>query len=540
MRRIFHDSRPSNESVFLFLAFSAIYVFLAWVVCGGDAWWIIDYVDGSNVFYGDDAYRFFLARSAWLNPDLYTYNFVLPGFLFLDGLVVSLAGGDLLLSRSIHGLLAGVSVAFIWSAGRDVRLSKPLIWAAVLILALMPRFALTSISFYGEAWLTFLLCAAIFFFVRQRFLPVAVLASMFPLVRPDGMFFWLPLWLYMLRERRFSEAAIMVLPGFMYFIYLNLALPSLADYGYWRLELRKILNKLVLNKSFWDWLDTYSLLFVVPCFLGWLYRPLRALWPFLIGSAAWFGWLMILVAGGFSDYEDRYTYMLLPVMALLWAGFFQWVAQQFVDRSHVKLPVHILGPTIALFIVLSHFSNMYMIKGSVKYLGAAETIENIAFGRWEKLFMHDPPEVVESWRAATDKISSMLENDHGIDRVIIFDHVFYYFLDPEVIPDDVIIAYATNGYRVFHILFDGQVFAQHAGGKMYSYFDFYEPSFTESEKRAIYVDLMPLSGYPYSWDFAGHEVHLFAYKDSHQPRKNLDNAPMIDLELMKKAYDKWW
>ena len=83
------------QAILLFLVFSMFYIFLAWVVSGGDTWWIIDIINGTNVFYGDDAYRFFLARSAWLDPSLYSYNFVLPGALILDGLIISLSGADL-------------------------------------------------------------------------------------------------------------------------------------------------------------------------------------------------------------------------------------------------------------------------------------------------------------------------------------------------------------------------------------------------------------------------------------------------------------
>lgn len=78
----------------IFLAFSVLYVTLAWLVCGGETWWVIDNIDSQNVFFGDDAYRFFLSRSAWVNPDLYTYSFVLPGQLLLDGAITALVGGD--------------------------------------------------------------------------------------------------------------------------------------------------------------------------------------------------------------------------------------------------------------------------------------------------------------------------------------------------------------------------------------------------------------------------------------------------------------
>lgn len=528
------------SSFSIFLGFSILYIFLSWVVCGGDKWWVVDYVDSSNVFYGDDAYRFFLARSAWVNPDLYTYNFVLPGFLFLDGTVVSLAGGDIFFSRCLHALMGALSVALIWSSGRHIGINKVIMIAAVLIMGLLPRFALTSLSFYGEAWLAFFLCLLVFFYLHEKFLLVAVLSSMLPLIRPEGMLFWIPIWAFMIMEKKWKEAFIMFFPGLIYFLYLTWSLPSISDYGYWRIELRKILNKLVLNKSSMDWMETYSLLLVFPAFLGWLYRPLRILWPILVGGLVWFGWLMILIIGDFSDYEDRYTYILIPIIILLWAGFFSWLLE---NLSRLNFSMHWLAAFVAVYasmVVLMHFGNMYMIKGSVKFTGVSDTVKNVVSGRWERIFLYKPQETVEAWKKAASLIENLLAEDEGIDRLTIFDHGFYYYLDPYAIPGYVTVGYATNGYRVFHILFDGQVFSQHPGGEMYSYLDLGEPNFSAGEKRVLYIDKMPLAGYPYMWSFSDYEMYLFSYNRSLKPNKSLDGAPTIDLEHMKKAYDKWW
>lgn len=529
-----------SDSFFLFLGFSIFYVFLAWVVCGGDKWWIIDYIDGTNVFYGDDAYRFFLARSAWINPDLYTYNFVLPAFLLLDGMVVSVAGGDVFLSRCIHALFGALSITIIWQSGRLIGINKVVMFSAVMVMGLLPRFSLTSLSFYGEAWLLFILCFITYLYLTQRYLWVSIFASLLPLIRPEGMFLWVPLWASMLWNKRWKEAAVMLLPGLVYFIYLNVALQSLSDYGYWRIELRRILNKLVLNKTPWAWLDTYSLLLLLPSFLGFLYKPVRVLWPLLLGGGLWFFWLIILIASSLSDYEDRYTYILIPIMVILWASFIAWAWDK---MSALKISNKWLTSGVlvcALVVVLNHFYNMYMIKESLRLVGAPLVLKSVLLGEWGRIFMHNPQDDIKAWKNAASKIEDLLGEDENIDKVVIFDHSFYYFLNPYKIPSHVTVGYATNGYRVFHILFDGQIFAQHPGGKMYSYIDFSKPEFVSDERRVLYVDIMPLSGYPYTWKFAGHEMYLFSYKESLSPKKSLDEAPRINLDLMKKAYEKWW
>src|SRR5690606_23988998 len=82
------------EPLILFICSSILYIGLSWLVSGGERWWIIDFVNGNNIFYGDDAYRFFLARSAWQDASLFTYNFDLPAALILENVVVSLTQGN--------------------------------------------------------------------------------------------------------------------------------------------------------------------------------------------------------------------------------------------------------------------------------------------------------------------------------------------------------------------------------------------------------------------------------------------------------------
>lgn len=528
-----------QESV-LFIVFSCFYIFLAWVVCGGDAWWIIDHVDSTNVFYGDDAYRFFLARSAWIEPDLYTYNFALPGFLFLDGIVTFIAGGDIFYARAIHGFLAAASLVFIWRTGCLLGIRDSIMLPAIFIMGLLPRFALTSLSFYGEAWLVFLVCPIAYFYLDKRFRVVALIASILPLVRPEGMFLWIPLWVSMLLARRWFDAALMLLPGFIYFVYINIALDSLIVYGFWRIELRAILNKLVLSGSGLAWLNTYSFWLVIPAFLGVTFRPIRTLWPLLVGGGLWLCWLVILIAGGYSDYEDRYTFLLIPLLILLWGAFAEWLcSQKFLSKVSCNRMAGLVYLSAAI-IIFSHLHNMFMIRESVRLVGAAPVIKSIIRGDWDKIFMYHSQSEVKAWREGADYIERMIKNDKGIDQLIIFDHGFYYFLDPYKLNNEVTVGYATNGYRVFHVLFDGQVFAQHPGGEMYSYFDFDVPTFSHNEKRAIYVDLMPLKGYPFTKKFGEYQIHLFAYSRFLKPKKDIKNAPMVDLDIMKEAYNKWW
>lgn len=531
--------RSRSDVVAIFLSFAVLYMLLAWVVCGGDRWWIIDYVDNSNIFYGDDAYRFFLAKSAWVNPDLYTYNFALPGFLVLDGIVTALANGDLLLSRCAHAMLGAATLCLVWSIGKQIGINRYILLAAVLMLGLLPRYALMSISFYGEVWLGFLLCLLSWLFLRQKLMAVVMVASIMPLVRPEGLFFMLPFWIFMVKERHWKYAGLMLLPGFLYFIFLCVRLDSLGDYNFWRYELRRILGRLVINRGKWDIVSSYSLILTIPPFLGWLYAPVRRLWPALVAALVFFIWMQFEVYRGSLTYEDRYTYSLLPIAIILWASFMSWAWEK-LPPWLMSIPVKATAVLLlACITIVTHFTQMQQIRLSISYYGLSRMISYMAQGDWHRIFSYYTPLQTKSWRVMDRKIESLLAKDNAIDKVVIFDSGLYYMLDPYAIPGYVTVGYPASGYMVFHVLLDGQVFAQHPGGRMYSYLQYGKPDFHKGERRALYVDLMPLENYPYAWTVSQYELYLFAYHESLEAQKDLSKAPMLTAEMVDKLYRPW-
>lgn len=530
---------PRYDVLVIFCLFSVFYMLLAWIVCGGERWWIIDYVDNSNIFYGDDAYRFFLARSAWINPDLYSYNFALPGFLVLDGIVASLAGGDLLWARCIHALLGAAALCVVWDITRQLGVNLYIRLAMLLVMGLLPRYALMSLSFYGEVWLGFILCFLSWFFLRQQFLVVAVLTSLLPLIRPEGIFFLAPLFAFMVLKRRWKEAALMILPGFLYFLYLNIHFASLHDYMYWRFEQRRLLSKLVMNRGDWDVVSTYSLWLTVPALLGIFFTPVRRLWPVLLGAFLYVAFLQINYLRGLQTYEDRYAYILIPTIVILWGSFFSWLWN--------KLPQAILGNglragaviLLAFVVVVQHVGSMLQIKRGIQAYGLVRMTSYMLEGEWHRLFSHYTPSQTRSWQLLDEKIEGMLSRDHAIDKVVIFDSGLYYFLNPHAIPRHVTVGYPSSGYMIFHALLNGQAFIQHPGGKMYSYLHYGKPDFHQGERRVLCVDLMPLQNYPYSWTAGGYELYMFAYAESLTPAIDIDNAPMLTPAMVDNMYRSW-
>lgn len=539
MRSTVRDFRPW----FIFLVFSFLYVGLAWIVSGGDAWWVIDHVDGQNVFFGDDAYRFFLSRSVWVNPDLYTYNFVLPGQLFLDGVVTRLVEGDLFLSRCAHGLVGAGGLALLYLCGHQLGLSRAVMLAAVLVMGLLPRYALMSLSFYGEAWLGFFLILTLFLFLKKGFMWMSFVASWLPLLRPEGIFFLIPIGLYLAKEKRGKELAVLILPGFLYFLFLCFSLPSLSDYQHWRQELRTILAKLDPRFGEWDLFFLYSFLFTVPAVLGLFSRAARRIWPFLLGALLWIAWFQLLLLTERATFENRYSFVLIPVVTLLWGAFFHWLTDcggRYWPARWAGTARHGLVYGVALAVIGLHLDKMHNVQQAVRKYGYSGLVERVLESRWDELYGYRSAASLKAAEDIAATIEALVAQDPGIDKIAIYTHSVFYLLDPEKIPRHVTVGFLTNGYMVFHLLLEGQSFIQHSGGRMYSYLDYGEPDFSEGEKRAIVVTIMPLENYPYTWKRDLIEMYLFSYIESDHARVDVSDKPKLTPQILNEAYAPWY
>lgn len=530
----------SRQLIPFFSVFALFYIWLAWLVSGGESWWVIDYIDGQNVFFGDDAYRFFLCRSAFLDEKLYLYNFVLPAQLLLDGIIINLVSGDLYYSRIAHALLGVAILALVYSIGRKIRLSNSSILFSVLVMAFIPRFALMSLSFYGEVWLTLFLCLSVFFYLKKRNFLFAILGGLLPLIRPEGIFFLIPLGAKLAWQRDFKSFFILISPGAVYFFYLLASLDSFEDYYYWRIELRAILDKIDYEKETLWVLSVYSPLFVFGSLLGLFNRKSRLIWPFLAGCGIWLAWLQFSIFLGMATFESRYSYVLIPFLVVLFACACDFLYCFIIRGNKGKALISLVLFLFSVAVSADHFMSTDNLRIAVQKKGLAYVFDAFVNGDFYKIYAKHDKEDIEARKEINSIALNLTKSDSGIDRFAIYDAGLYYFLDPHLLPDRVTVGFLTNGYMVFHILLDGQSFVQHAGGRMYSYLEYGEPDFDPSEKRALVATIMPLVGYPYTWKKGKYELYLFSYLDSSTPRVDVDTRSDITPDMIEKAYRSWY
>lgn len=529
---------------FLTVAFSIAYGLLAWLVSGHESWWLLDNVDGQNVFYGDDAYRFFLVRSVWLNPELYTYNFVLPGQLWLDGVITWFLGGDIFYSRVFHGVIGALCISLVYLIARSLRLSAYLSIIAALILGLTPRYAFMSLSFYGELWLGFFLALSVYFFINKKLAALAIVAAWLPLLRPEGIFFLIPIAFYFLRHGQYKALFFLLLPGSLFFIYLNISLANFSDYNFWRLELRRILSKIEnpFDKNAYLYLYTFWL--IVPAFLAIAFRPVRKeLSIFLWGSLIWLLWLQSNIFLGLATLENRYTFILLPIAVILWACFFHFLRDFLAEKTVFKIFNNAFYAAVgfaALVVVGKGVLKIDNLRAAIDKYGYVEVAERVLKNQWDGLFFYYPSKAIEGRKKLVNEIYEVTRKDSGINLVGIYTPELYYFLDPYKLPKNVRVGFLTNGYGVFHLLLDGQSFIQHSGDKMYTYLTYGMPQWSKAEKRALIATVMPIENYPYMWQEGAAEMYLFSYLPSKKSRTVIEEKPDVTLEAYRELDQQWY
>ncbi|MEY1661992.1 hypothetical protein [Isoalcanivorax beigongshangi] len=491
---------------------------------GPERWWLLDLIDGANIFYGDDAYRFFLARAAWRSLDMQYYNFALPLFLLLEHLTIIVAGGELLTSRLVHAGLAVTALALLVSTGYRLGLRRGAVRAAVAVVGSVPLFVLVSLSFYGEVWLGLILVLTIWSQAHGHHKAAALLLGAMPLIRPEGIFFVIPYVLFRLMKRSWALTALCLAPGVLYLLFLLAVMPDIGDFGHWRLELREILGRIEYNAGYaWETFP-YSFLLLALALPACALKVLAPLRTMVAGALLWVIFLLAQVALQLAYYEPRYLFILYPLLLLGLAAALDWLA----SRWRLRRTVYVAALTLlVLLLQLSHFLSITAVHVAMKEKGPGWLVERLYRGDWERVFPSYLPAYMDSNRAMADTIHQMLAADSGIDQLVVYDPALYYFLDPAQIPAHVTVGYPGVTYLVFHYMLNGQVFIQHNGERMFSYLRFGKPDFNPSERRALFVDHMPMPSYPYRWVQQDLQMYLFSYRKSFESEVRPEDIPFV-------------
>lgn len=494
--------------------------YVAYATSAASSQTALSFVSGWNIFGVDDAYRYFLARSAWINPSLYAWNYDLPAGLVVDGALSSLTGGNLVAMRLAHIPFLMLSLWFLYMSGRRLGVHRLLMAFSLLLLAFMPLYSLVMLSFLGEGWLTFFLCLALFLFTSGRYRACAFAVGLMPLVRPDGIFFVILMAGYFLKERRPICFFLLMLPGFIYFLYLLFALTDYSFYMAWRNELRRIMNVVYDDRLFRvnALFSVCNPLWVTACLASFMvFRQMRRLWPFFVSVLVVAAFFYFQIWRREAYFEARYFTVVIPMLLLSWAVFMQSVVSWSVDHGAPAgvLTVMVLCSTLVLVENLRQNDQIESVLGGSRWpLPGLKPL--LDFQRTP----HFDNAKLEARRRAVSTIYEQVRRKQDIDALVVGDVSFFYDLDPHMLPRRVRVSFSVLDLAIIVGVLGGSAYVMHPEGVQYAYFNFWSNP-APGKPSVLYASVLPEKCtvcYPV-FNEQGYKVYWLGYSTSSLPAR---------------------
>lgn len=501
------------------LTLALSYGFIINLLRGDGAWLYVDYVAKSSVYWGDDAYRWFLARSAWINPDVYWFNFALPVWAFLEGIVVALSRSDLLHARYIKALLTAISVFLIYRTCLKLELNRWAALCAVFLLATMPLYFFVGMSFYGESWLLVLVTVSIYCHAHGHKNLFLLMISLLPLVRPEGLLFVLVFSATQLYQKKWRELVVLLSVGTAFFISIFIFSDASSFFG-WRIESQKIYQKQGFaygwtpgNASFFE---IFPLPLLIPTLIGMCMAKGRSLLGFYLGAVLVVGYWVVTVSGNRALIEPRYFAAIMPVLMLAFAVFLDGLLTLFGLKKWPARVTRGVATASVISVFLCNFYSLTVVR--------MVTLEGLRDGRlltyladWDQggKFFSLSLEEKAYYREYADVATRMLQMNPDIKTLYIGNVQTFYFLDPHRIPKDVRVVFAVHIRRNFiGVLPENETAGYFSAPPYYGYFNMTNPTY--ERYKILYLDDFPdYEDYPYRWRVGGsrlagpNDIYLF-------------------------------
>lgn len=502
----------------LTIALALLYAAVISVLRGNGEWPYVDFISYRSIFWGDDAYRWFLARSAWINSDIYWFNFSLPAWVLLDGTVASLSHQDLLHARWIKSGLTAFSVFCVYQTCLNLNVSRVAAFFGGLLLSCMPLYFMVGMSFYGESWQIVLVSLAMLLYSSQYRKTALLVVAAMPLVHPEGLYFVIVLALLALRDRIWFEAVAPISFGFLYFLLLISISPDLHAFFQWRIDAAKMYKT---QGQFYGWggINMFQVFFIpwlVASVLGTTRARARPLIGFYVGS-------FLAIAGSLKSifennafFEPRYY---TPMMPALMIGFSVFVDE--VKEGSFGCWARKRWKPIATLMMVStlafQLGTLSVLKKAI-VMGLKDAMNPFEYlstdpakgGRLYGLSVTEKEKLKEYAKV----VEEMLQANPDIRTLIVNNVLIFYFLDPRTVPASVnVVIPIFNRSQMARFMRGDEAAGYFAEAPYFAHFNLNDP---RSERyKILYLDSFPLPNYPFHWRvggsrFAGaNDIYLF-------------------------------
>ncbi len=493
---------------FAVLVMTIFYGFIVSVVRGNGEWIYVDEVGGNNFYWGDDAYRWFIARSAWIKPEIYWFNFTLPVWVFLEGILVTLSQHDLLHARYIKAALTAISVILVYKTSIKLGLVQ---WASVtgaFLLATMPMYIFMGMSFYGESWLAFLIAASMYCYVHEHKKLFLLIMTIMPLVRPEGLFFVIGFTAIFLYQRKWRYIPVLFFCGGLFFVSIFIFSEPSAFSG-WRTEASKVYQA---QGKFYGWggrdlFDVFAFPLAIPALIGMLMPRSRLLYGFYIGM------LLVIYKWGvdFSEnkafFESRYFSPVMPIVILGFVIFLDNIYGSLKRNNFSPRKAYFLLLTLAALVFGCHVYSLTTLRTAFLDGIKDGTPFRYLSTNWEeggRLYGLSLEEKVY-FKEYADVVIKMLRLNPDIKTLLVGNIQVFYFLEPKLIPDHVRVVFSPFARSHLKDIFtETKASGYFAEPPYYGYFNLVNPTYEKD--KILYLDHFPYEDYPYQWRVGGSKM----------------------------------
>jgi len=509
-------TRTNFWFVFLVVSLIAFYCGIAWLARGEYQWWYIDFVADANVYWGDDSYRYFLAKTAFRNPDVYWFNFVLPLAVFFDGVLTTISNESLYYSRALKSFPLVLSVFLVYFT--CLKLDVKRVWAFLSagMLAFFPLYVFVSLSFYGESWLVFFICLALFLLADKKMRAAALVIGLMPLIRGESIGFVASFSLFALLQRDRKLLFWALAPGSIYFCLITTIGPGLQNFLGWRLNVADVFEAVGIwyggeIERVFDVLYLPWLLIAVPALF---LKEARPIWPCAIGAFYIVARLLIAVELDRSSLEPRFFLGVIPVLVVgLALGLNK--LNSFCGSGQKAICCRVMSVGFMGLLLFLHVSSVHVANELIDYVARnGELPPSVADAPLEMgtYFKKADSETVAGYREYAEIAMQMLERNPAVTTLMVSESSVLYFLDPKRIPRHVKVVFALFGWPTLRPVMEGDVTTGYFPHPPFSaYFALGLPK--EGESLLLYLDDMKVEKYPYHWIVKGNSIYLFSAKE---------------------------
>jgi Gpi18-like mannosyltransferase len=316
-----------------------VFIFFDWFVSSQARALRID----RNILYSvDDIFRFCYLKASFYHPVIFLNPNLKILSMMISRLFFALLPAGMLSLRIMSSIFSVATIAFLYKVTRLVNPGAKLPVLPVLFTLTSAVYLLVSVSTLAESMFAFFLIAALYLFYSRRYLFSALMVSLLPAIRQEGLFFMAAWAIVLARQKGWRYLFVLPVPFFLWslanVVFLGHS-PIYTVLYFKHLSPNTPTSVLMLPREF-NMSIIYFSLPAIALFAAGLFRERRNKNYLLIFLCVFFhlGFLTLssaikLFKTGYLSYVIRLITPSIPLVSMYMGSGFEILAQKFLRKK---------------------------------------------------------------------------------------------------------------------------------------------------------------------------------------------------------------